>query len=281
MGMPLATGSMTMKNPQSGKIQRDFAMKCNWPLSALLLLALLSVGTACPANAQDGSSEAQQKQWAEQIQETTRLLTQVKLDGAEQIALLSKRGDAHFFTGQFAKAVADYDRMLVADPTLKTSHWRRGIALYFTGQFQDAADQFEAYHSFDNVDRENGIWRYLCLYRAQGKAAAQATLLKYEKDDRAPFPLVYQLFEGKLTVEQLQAEFAKQTLSPQQRVSQEFYLFLYLGFFEQAEGHPKTALEALEKSVKNPWPQKAGYGPHYMWQVGRLERDRLLAPHKK
>ena len=80
----------------------------------------------------------------------------------------SRRGDAHFFLGKFDEAVADYDQMVQLDEKLGDSHWRRGIAFFYAGRFKDAAAQFESYHSFDQVDRENGIWRYLSQHKAHG-----------------------------------------------------------------------------------------------------------------
>src|SRR5204862_70271 len=111
----------------------------------------------------------------------------------------SLRGDAFFKRGQFAKAAADYNKMVEIDKALDTGHWRRGIAWFYAGDYPKAAGQFEAYHSFDNVDRENGIWRYFSQAKAFGIPKAREGLLKYAKDDREPFPGLYQLFEGKTT----------------------------------------------------------------------------------
>jgi lipoprotein NlpI len=204
-------------------------------------------------------------------------LTEQIADNPENVDLYSRRGDARFFTADFSGAVADYDSMLKLDDSLKSSHWRRGIALFYDKKYEAAAAQFEAYHSFDNVDRENGIWRFLCVYKARGAAAARETLLKYEKDDREPFPVIYRLFEGSLTTRQLQDEFAARELTPAQRMQQSFYIDLYVGLFEDVEGRPETALPALKRAAANTWAPRAGYGPHYMWQVGRLHRDLLTA----
>ena len=79
---------------------------------------------------------------------------------ANSAATLSERGDAFFRLGKFAESVADYEKMVEQEPALEKSHWRRGIAYFYNGQFEKAARQFEAYNSYDNVDRENGIWRF-------------------------------------------------------------------------------------------------------------------------
>jgi lipoprotein NlpI len=193
-------------------------------------------------------------------------LTEQIADNPENVDLYSRRGDARFFTADFSGAVADYDSMLKLDDSL-----------FYDKNYEAAAAQFEAYHSFDNVDRDNGIWRFLCVYKARGAAAARETLLKYEKDDREPFPVIYRLFEGSLTTRQLQDEFAARELTPAQRMQQSFYIDLYVGLFEDVEGRPETALPALKRAAANTWAPRAGYGPHYMWQVGRLHRDLLTA----
>lgn len=198
-------------------------------------------------------------------------------ENPENVELYSRRGDARFFTADFSGAVADYDEMLNRDESLKSSHWRRGIALFYDKKYEAAAAQFEAYHSFDNVDRENGIWRFLCVYKARGAAAARETLLKYEKDDREPFPLVYRLFEGGSSTRDLLEEFAMRDLDPTRREQQSFYIDLYVGLFEDVESRSETALPPLERAAANTWAPRAGYGPHYMWQVGRLHRNLLQA----
>ncbi|MFM7863925.1 MAG: tetratricopeptide repeat protein, partial [Planctomycetaceae bacterium] len=110
------------------------------------------------------------------------------------IDLWSARGDADMFLGNFAAAETAYRKMVELDPELDASHWRLGIACFFADHAKAGADQFEKYHSFDSVDRENGIWRYFCHHRADGREKARQQLLRYEKDDRPPFREVYQLF---------------------------------------------------------------------------------------
>ncbi len=103
----------------------------------------------------------------------------------------------------FEKAESDYLEMVTLKPELDASHWRLGIAMFFANHPEQAAEQFDKYNSFDNVDRENGIWRYLSHYRAFGKEEARRQLLRYEKDDRPPFKEVYRLFDGSLTAEEV------------------------------------------------------------------------------
>jgi lipoprotein NlpI len=187
------------------------------------------------------------------------------------------RGDAHFKLAEFAKSVAEYDKMVELDPTIEKGHWRRGIAWFYAGEYAKAAHQFEIYHSFDNVDRENGIWRYFSQYKALGKEKAQEGLLKYEKDDREPFPDVYQLFQGKKTADAIIEKILKAEIGDEQREMRLFYAYLYAGLHEAITAGPDKARGYLRKAVANKWGPTSGFGPNYMWHVGRLHYEQLTA----
>ena len=209
------------------------------------------------------------------------LLLLLQADAAEWRAVLerskdpSARGDAHFKLAEFDKAVAEYEKMVELDPSLEKSHWRRGIAYFYAGKHDKAAHQFEIYNTFDNVDRENGIWRYFSQYKAHGKEKAREGLLKYAKDDREPFGDVYQLFEGKKTPDQILAKIKEAELGDEAREMRYFYAHLYIGLNFAVEGKPDDAKPHLRKAVENKWGPKAGFGPNYMWHVGRLHLDLL------
>lgn len=196
----------------------------------------------------------------------------------DSVKLHSARGDAHFFLGQFPQAVADYDRMVEMDPKQDASHWRRGIALFYADRFAEAARQFERYHSFDNVDRENGIWRYLCQHRAHGHAEARKGLLKYEKDDREPFADVYRLFAGTMTPAKIVERIESADITKIEREKRRFYAHLYIGLNHLVEDEPAPARRHLQKAVDAKWMTEQDYGPHYMWQVARLQLEQLQKP---
>lgn len=190
-------------------------------------------------------------------------------DDPERITVWSRRGDALMFLGRFDEAEAAYRQMVVEDPAQDASHWRLGIACFFAGSFDKGASQFDKYHSFDNVDRENGIWRYFCHFRASGRKAAREQLLKYEKDDRPPFREVYSLFEGRMTAEQVMEMAAGGSAAT--KAQRQFYSALYVGLNASLYGDRDLAIESLTTATLSNWPQRAGYGPSYMWHVGRLE----------
>ena len=206
--------------------------------------------------------------------------SRLRQSSSDQTAV-SERGDASFFLGKFADAVRDYDRMVELNPRIDRSHWQRGIALFYAGQFDKATAQFERYHSYDNVDRENGIWRYLCQRKSKGLRKARAGLLKYEKDDREPFPSVYKLFAGEMKPEQVLKSIADAEISAVERDKRTFYAELYIGLNEVVENRPKSARSHLAKAVATKWPRTAGYGPNYMWHVGRVQLDLLDRRRRK
>jgi len=186
----------------------------------------------------------------------------------------SKRGDALFFLQRYAEAVEEYQAMVKIDPALDASHWRLGIALSFAEQPGKAVAQFEKYHSFDNVDRENGIWRYLSQYKAKGAEVARKELLRYEKDDREPFPAVYKLFDGSLTPDAALATIPED-LPPLEKEKRLFYTELYIGMHAVVQGKPKVAERYLRLAVSRRWPRNNGFGPNYMWHVARVQWEQL------
>lgn len=222
----------------------------------------------------------QQELKADLQQRLDKAVASLKDDANDQRAV-SVRGDANFFLGNFNEAVADYDRMVDLEPRIDRSHWRRGIALFYAGQFDKATAQFERYHSYDNVDRENGIWRYLCQRKSKGLKQARAGLLKYEKDDRQPFPSVYRLFAGKISPDEILKSIAAAKISATERDKRTFYAELYIGLNEVVEDRPKSAESHLTKAVAAKWPRHAGYGPNYMWHVGRVQLELLQKRLKK
>jgi lipoprotein NlpI len=207
------------------------------------------------------------------IESSGRLLAK----DAANMQALSRRGDALFFLGRFREAVADYDAMVKVDAALDASHWRRGIALFYAGRPEDGAKQFERYHSFDNVDRENGIWRFLCQTKSIGLGKARESLLKYEKDDREPFPAMFKLFAGTTTEKEILEGIAAAKIDEVDRQSRQFYADLYIGLNHAVQDRPREAQAALARATKNRWPVTAGYGPNWMWHVGRVHWEVLEA----
>ena len=206
--------------------------------------------------------------------------TQQAAATSQNVTLYSRRGDALFFTGQYSKAVAAYEKMVDLQPALDASHWRLGIAHFFAGQADQAVAQFEKYHAYDDVDRENGIWRYLSQFRATDAKTARKELLRYQKDDREPFPAVYRLFDGSLTPQAALAEIPD-GLPAAERDKRLFYTELYIGMHLVVKQQPEAAITYLSRATSRQWPQRAGGGPEWMWHVGRLQLKDLVREQQK
>ena len=197
------------------------------------------------------------------------------------VELYSRRGDLHFFRGQFTAAVRDYEKMVELRPETEASHWRRGIAYFYAERTQDAIRQWDLYSTFDDVDRENGIWRFLSQVKAHDVKTARDGLLKYKQDDREPFPDVYAMFAGKLSGDDLIARIDRASLSKAEREKRLFYAHLYVGLLDGVENRREPAIEHLREATSNAWGRDAGYGPNFMWHVGRLHHDLLIRAAKR
>lgn len=214
------------------------------------------------------------QEWTRELERLTLLIA----TDPNQVELFSQRGDVRFFLGDFPSAVSDYDHMVQLKSDEDAGHWRRGIAWFYAGEYEKAAGQFERYHSYDNVDRENGIWRYLCQRKAHGLETARKGLLKYEKDDREPFGDVYRMFQGAMTADELLQKIRTADITHTEKQKRLFYAELYVGLHEAVEVRHESALQHLKTAAENTWPQTAGYGPNYMWHVARLHVEKLSKP---
>lgn len=244
-------------------------------MHSIVLILTLSCTQATDSAAQDPLPQAERLRLRKSFEDTVKQTTARLANEPASTRLLSQRGDAYFFLGKFQLAAKDYDQMVRLDRRQDASHWRRGIAWFYAGEFGKAAGQFERYHSFDNVDRENGIWRYLCQFRARGKQQARQGLLRYRKDDREPFPAVYRLFAGDTTPKEILTGIQTAKISDTERDKRVFYAELYIGLNELVEGRKNSAEQHLAKAIATKWPRTAGYGPNYMWHVARVQFDLL------
>ncbi len=215
------------------------------------------------------------KQWDDELADVSKKL-ETKPDG---LSLISKRGDLHFFRGEFTKSVRDYERMSELDPPLDASHWRLGIAYFYADQAEKSAKQFEKFFTTDDVDREAGLWKYIAQAPTLGTEKARAGLLKYKKDDREPLPTIYRLFEAEITPEEL-LKSADAKLPDNIREQRLFYIELYLGLWHDAHKRPADALTHFRTATANRWGRSASYGPNYMWHVARLHYERLAVKQK-
>lgn len=187
----------------------------------------------------------------------------------------SGRGDMRLFLGDFVGAKSDYEKMIQLDSSLEVSHWRLGIAYFYLKEYENAARQFEIYHNYDAVDRENGIWRFMSQFKSKGLKAAREGLLKYEKDDRPPYPLLYEMFAGRLSPDQVFRKIEKVDYTENYRTRVLFHANLYVGIYaELVVQNTEMAEKLLRKAFQNEYGQSTGT---YMWQVARLHYFQFLS----
>ena len=157
--------------------------------------------------------------------------------------------------------------MIQLNPKLGVSHWRLGIAYFYLKEYDKAARQFKIYHNYDQVDRENGIWRFMSQYKASGLKTARKGLLKYEKDDRPPYPWLYDMFAGKIKPGQVFSEIEKAEFDDLYKTRVLFHAWLYVGIYLELTEGTQQALPYLRKAAANEYGRATGT---YMWQVARI-----------
>ena len=190
----------------------------------------------------------------------------------------SSRGDMRLFLGDFGGARVDYEKMIELKPSLEVSHWRLGIAYFYLEEYEKAARQFQIYHNYDSVDRENGIWRFMSQFKSKGLKTAREGLLKYEKDDRPPYPLLYEMFAGRLPPDEVFTKIEAFNYPPDYRERVLFHATFYVGIYlELVEKKQDIAQNLLKKAFENQYGQSTGT---YMWQVARLHYFQMLKKSK-
>lgn len=180
------------------------------------------------------------------------------------------RGSQHFMLGHIDESIADFDRFLALRPDQEPWHWKRGISYYYAGRYDDGRRQFEGYQTVDDSDVENAVWRFLCMARGQGLAAAREGLLKIKQDRRVPMMEIYALYGGKLSPDDVLSAAEAGSPSPEELNARLFYAHLYLGLYYDATGDADSA----RKHINTAREHKLG---HYMWNVAEVHAKRWQA----
>jgi lipoprotein NlpI len=172
----------------------------------------------------------------------------LKLEPA-RVEWVDFRGSEQLLAGNIAAAIADFDRYLAVHPNQAPYHWKRGIALYYAGRYDDGVKQFDLHQTVNSADVENAVWRYLCMAKRDGVAAAQKDLLKIGRDTRVPMAEVYELFGGNMKADDvLKAAKANDPAAETLR-TRLFYAHLYLGLYFDAQGNARSAFEHMQQAV--------------------------------
>jgi lipoprotein NlpI len=204
----------------------------------------------------------------EKFEKDLKALEEKMTGGTPTVQDYSRRGDLRFFLGKFEEAVQDYEKMIELEKDYADTHWRLGIAYYFVGEFKKSADLFERYFVHDNVDRETALWHMLALAGQENIGQAQLQMLRYSRPDREPFDLLYDMFGGVISIEEMFREIQKRQLFADQKVM--FYARFYSGIYANVSGKPEDSKKFLRMAVESDWGKKAGGGPGFMYQVARI-----------
>ncbi|MEZ5394555.1 MAG: hypothetical protein R2724_17210 [Bryobacterales bacterium] len=116
-------------------------------------------------------------------------------------------------------------------------------------------------------DVENGVWHFLCRARANGIEDARAHMLPISGDPRVPMAQIWQLFQGKATVEDVFR--AANAGGKGALEDQLFYANLYVGLYYEALDQGPKASEYIRKAAEAPG------ATHYMGDVARVHARML------
>jgi lipoprotein NlpI len=185
------------------------------------------------------------------------------------------RGSEHFKLGHIRESIEDFDRSIKLRPEREPWHWKRGISYYYAGRYDDGRKQFEGYQTVDDNDVENAVWRYLCMARGQGVAAARKDMLKIKPDPRVGMMAVYALYRGGAQPEDVLIAARAGSPSPAQLNARLFYAHLYLGLYWESLGDAAKARQHITAAAER---HKID---HYMWNVADVHAKRLKAAGKR
>jgi lipoprotein NlpI len=157
------------------------------------------------------------------------------------------RGSVHFKLGNISESLADFDRYLQSCPNETAGHWRRGITCYYAGKYAEGAKQFELYQTVDSNDVENAIWHFLCVARRDGlEAAKRRGLLPIGNDPRVPLMVVYRLFRGEATPDDVLAACDSGSPDAAALKKRRFYAHLYLGLYYEAHNQEQKSQDHIK-----------------------------------
>lgn len=184
------------------------------------------------------------------------------------------RGRENFRLGKMKESVADFDRYVGLRPDRESRQWERGISNYYAKQYKKGAAQFELYQTFHANDVENSVWRFLCMVPDTGIEKARKVMLPIKNDSRMHMMLVYEMFRGNITPQQVLEAIRKG--EPQAAVLQGrlFYAHLYIGLFYEVAGKKELAQKYIFLAADKQNATAARVN-RYMWDVARIHAQQL------
>ena len=189
------------------------------------------------------------------------------------------RGRARFLLNRMPEALADFDAYVKRRPQAASRQWERGITCYYAGKFAEGAAQFRLYQTYHDNDVENSVWRFLCMARSEGPAAARKAMLPIRNDPRVPMMEIFRMFAGQSKPADVLRAVEKGKPNGAQRAGRLFYARLYIGLYWEALGNEKQATEFLRLAATQHSRNDPING--FMWSVADVHYRTLKAAEKK
>lgn len=68
-----------------------------------------------------------------------------RLAAEDPVIFMYKRGNEHFNAGEYERAVASYDNVLVLEPEHPRAHFKKGASLHMLGRYEEALEEYDAH----------------------------------------------------------------------------------------------------------------------------------------
>jgi len=186
------------------------------------------------------------------MQRVRVLIVALLAAGGQNINVIMEKAADDFRTGRIAAAVKGFDRAALLSPAEAPFMWQRGIAQYYAGQFKECARMFASHRTVNPDDVENAAWHFLCVAKSESLEAARRQMLPVGPDTRVPMREIYQLFQGRMTVQQV-IDAARSDVRAQ------FYAHLYSGLYLHATGNRDAAYAEITIAAEPRFAAAGGY----------------------
>ncbi|GAQ86621.1 hypothetical protein KFL_003000140 [Klebsormidium nitens] len=170
-----------------------------------------------------------------------------------QASRATSLGMQKFVKGDVAGSLAEFDRALQLDSSMRPYLWQRGLSLYYLKEFEEGAKQFRDDVAVNPNDTEESIWCYLCEAQLYGPEEARKRFLKVGVDSRPVLRAAQEVFQTGRGVEKLE-EMARADPNGHQG----FYANLYIALFHESEKDADEAQRAMIRAVKTVYGTKSG-----------------------
>jgi tetratricopeptide (TPR) repeat protein len=171
-------------------------------------------------------------------------------------------GTTAFRRGNIQESIQYFDRadQAVPDGSLRPYLWQRGISYYYNDEFEKASRQFRNDVQVNPLVVEEIVWDIASLSRlckSKILPSEMMSLPKGQRDRRKIMSVVYALFRGEATEQQL-ASAGHGSGSP----ADEFYSLFYLGLYCESIGEVAKAENYMKAATTTVYANQSGAGDY-------------------